>query len=137
MPTTPDAYDYQIGFASGSMVLLENVAVSGSNVPVSYPKSTFQPYADQVDLVSGLVRGLGWPRAVWIWSVLSREERDALRQYCPGKSADIYIRTKTMDTADVYHTYSAVMVWPTQDEERDWTRRLGFKIEFRKMVLIV
>ena len=132
----PDTYDYQIGVSSGSMVKLENIAVSGSSVPVSYPKSTFIPYANEVQLVSGLVRGLGFPRATWIWNVITRAERDALRTYCTGKSAAVYIRTKTMDSGDSYHTYSAVMVWPTQDEQRDTQRRLEFKIEFRALVFV-
>lgn len=132
----PDTPDYQIGVSSGSMVKLENIAVSGSSVPVSYPKSTFTPYSEEQQLVSGLVRGVGFPRAQWIWGVITREERDALRQYCPEKSATVYIKTKTMDTADSYHTYQAVMVWPTQEEERDTQRRLQLKITFRTMVLI-
>ena len=117
------------------MVKLENIVLSGSAVNVSYPKSTYMPYANEQKMVSGLVRGVGFPTATWIWSVISRQERDALRQYCPGKSAAVYIRTKTMDTADSYHTFSCVMVWPTQDEERDSQRRIQFKITFQTMVL--
>jgi len=132
----PDNYDYRIGLTSGSMVLLENIVTSGSSTPVSYPKSTFQPYSDEQPLVSGLVRGVGYPVATWIWSVMTQQERDAMRQYCPGKSASVYIKTKTMDSADSYHTYSAIMVWPTQDEERDSQRRLQLKIIFKTMVLI-
>lgn len=132
----PDTFDYQIGLTSGSMVKLENIVISGSAVPVSYPKSTFMPYSDEVDMVSGLVRGVGYPRASWIWGVITREERDALRTFCPGKSAWVYIRTKTMDTADSYHTYRAVMVWDTQQEQRDTQRRINLKIEFRVMQFV-
>ena len=132
----PDIYDYQIGLTSGSMLKLENIVTTGSATPVTYPKSTFMPYSEEQNLVSGLVRGVGYPQCTWIWSVIPREERDALRQYCPGKSASVYIKTKTMDSADSYHTYSAVMVWPTQEEERDAERRVQFKILFKTMVLI-
>lgn len=135
MPT-PDTNDYQIGVTSGSMVKLENLVVSGSSVPVAYPKSTFQPYSSEQKLVSGLVRGVGYPVAVWIWNVITREERDALRTFCPGKSANVFIRTKTMDSADSYHTYSAVMVWNTKEETRDTQRRTEFKITFQTLVLI-
>jgi hypothetical protein len=83
-----------------------------------------------------LVRGVGYPACTWIWSVIPRIERDALRQYCTGKSAAVFIKTKTMDTSDSYHTYSAIMVWPTQEEERDAERRIQFKITFKTMVLI-
>ncbi len=133
---TPDTEDYQIGVVSGSMMKLGELVISGSSIPVPAPKSTFTPYADEQALVSGLVRGVGYPTATWTWGVLTRQERDALRAFCPGKSARIYIRTKTMDSADSYHTYQAVMVWATQEEERDTQRRLEFKVDFKSMVLI-
>jgi hypothetical protein len=132
----PDIFDYQLGLASGSMTKLEVLAVSGSVVNVDYPKSTFLPYADEQDLVSGLVRGVGFPTCTWIWGVITRVQRDALRSYCPGKSAAVCIRTKTMDSSDSYHTYSAIMVWPTKEEERDVQSRIQLKITFKTMVLI-
>lgn len=135
MPT-PDEINYEIGVASGSMMNLGALVVSGSSVPVSAPKSTFTPYADEVTLVSGLVRGVGYPTATWTWNVITREERDALRTFCTGKSSRVYIKTKTMDSADSYHTYYAVMVWDTQEEERDTQRRLELKITFKTMVLV-
>lgn len=136
MTITHDIEDYQIGAVSGSMMKLGELVISGSSVPVSYPKSTFMPYTEDQPLVSGLVRGVGYPACTWTWGVVTREERDALRTFCPGKSAWVYVRTKTMDSADSYHTYHAVMVWNTQEEERDTQRRLEFKIDFKSMVLI-
>lgn len=132
-----DTWDYQIGInSSGSMVKLESLTLSGSASPVSYPKSTMKPYGDVMNLVSGLVRGLGYPTTTWIWSVIPRKERDTLRQFCTGQSANVFIRTKTMDNTDAYANYSAVMVWPTQEEERDATRRMNLKIVFKTMVLV-
>jgi hypothetical protein len=132
----PDTEDYQIGTSSGSMIKLALVTTSGSSTPIPYPKSSFQPYADEQVLVSGLVRGVGFPIAVWTWGVITRTERDALRQYCPGKSANVWIRTKTMDSADSNANYSAVLVWPTQEEERDTQRRLNLKITFKTLVAV-
>ena len=105
-------------------------------VAVDYPKSTFMPYASEQKLISGLVRGVGYPTCTWIWSVITREQRDQLRTFCPGKSAAVFIKTKTMDSSDSYHTYSATMVWPTQEEERDTQRRVGLKITFQTLVLV-
>ena len=135
---SPDIDDYQIGLSSGSMVSLANIpAVSGSGtVNVDPPRSTFTPYMDEQQLVSGQVRGVGYPRATWIWDSISREARDALRQYCPGKSASVYIKTKTMDSSDSYHIYSAIMVWPTQEEPRNFQRRIDLKIAFQTVVFI-
>jgi hypothetical protein len=131
-----DIYDYQIGNVSGSMVKLENLTLSGSASPVEPPKSTMQPYADSIVLVSGLVRGVGYPKTTWVWDIITRQGRDTLRQFCPGQSANIYIRTRTMDNSDVYANYSAVMVWPTLDEERDTRSRINLKIVFKTLVLI-
>jgi hypothetical protein len=128
--------DYKIGLtSSGSGFMnLSALVVSGSTVSVSYPKSTFTPYSSEQQLVSGLVRGVGYPVATWNWGAITREERDALRSFCPHKSASVYIRTKTMDSADSYKSYSAVMVWDTDNEQRDTQRRLQFKITFQRMV---
>lgn len=128
---SPDTYDYQIGVASGSMVKLELLAT-----PVSYPKGFYRPYSEEKQLISGLVRGVGYPVATWQWDVLPRAERDMLRTFCPGQSANVYIRTKTMDSSDSYANYAAVMVWPTQEEQRDFQRRTVFKIEFRFLVAV-
>ena len=130
--------DYKIGLvSSGSGLMnLSALVVSGSTVSVSYPKSTFVPYSSEQQLVSGLVRGVGYPVATWIWGAITREERDALRSFCPYKSANVYIRTKTMDTADAYGTYAAVMVWDTENEQRDTQRRLEFRITFQTLVAI-
>lgn len=130
--------DYKIGLvSSGSgLMSLSALVVSGSTVSVSYPKSTYTPYSSEQQLVSGLVRGVGYPTATWIWSVITREERDALRSFCPNKSASVYIRTKTMDSADSYKTFSAVMVWDTENEQRDTQRRVEFKVMFQRMVAL-
>lgn len=125
----PDTLDYQIGVASGSMVKLESLAT-----PVTYPKGFYRPYAEEKQLVSGLVRGVGYPVAIWQWDVIPRAERDMLRTFCPGQSANVYIRTKTLDSSDSYANFYAVMVWPIQDEQRDVQRRTTFKIEFRFLV---
>ena len=131
---TPDNSEYKIGAVSGSMMYLSALVVSGSTVPVADPKSTYVPYSSEQQLVSGLVRGVGYPVATWIWGVITREERDALRTFCPYKSANVFIRTKTMDSEDSYANYSAVMVWDTENEQRDTQRRLEFKITFQTLV---
>ena len=129
----PDLLDFRISTTavSGSGAKLENLAT-----PVDYPKSLFTPYSDEQILVSGLTRGVGFPTATWSWDVLPRAQRDMLRTFCPGKSANVFIRTKTMDTNDSYDDFSAIMVWPTQEEERDTERRVKFKITFRFLVTL-
>ena len=132
---SPDTNDYRIA-TSGSAISGSGTMLGNLTVAVDYPKSTFMPYASEQKLISGLVRGVGYPTCTWIWSVITREQRDQLRTFCPGKSAAVFIKTKTMDSSDSYHTYSATMVWPTQEEERDTQRRVGLKITFQTLVLV-
>jgi hypothetical protein len=85
-------------------------------------------------LVSGQVRGIGFPQATWRWDVITVAERDKLRTFCTGVSANVYIRTRTMDTADSYAYFSAIMVWDVLEEERDSAHRLNLKINFVGLV---
>lgn len=130
--TTTDIYGYSYGISSSS----SQITLLGSlTTPVTPPKSIFRPFSLQIPLGDGTVRGAGWATAIWHWDVLSRAERDMLRTFCTGQSASVWIQTRTMDTADSYAVYSAVMVWPIVSEERDTGRRMRFDIEFRKLVL--
>lgn len=108
----------------------------------SPPKGDFFPWVEYKNLGNGLARGVGRPRANWLWSYgpndfISHALRDALRGYCPApaKSARVFIRTKTNDSSDVFKTYQAAMLW-TDQETRVAGRRLSFVIEMRDLVLL-
>jgi hypothetical protein len=112
--------------------------IEALTVPVRPPKSTFRPFSDTKTLGSGLVRGVGFPVATWTWAVIDRAERDALRAFCSGQSAAVYIKTKTMESSDTYKTFSAIMVWNTQAEERDTGhKRVNLSITFQALVEVV
>jgi len=119
--------DFKIGTTLGGITNLESLSPA-----VRPPRSTFKPAAEQRKLASGLVRGLGWPVATWTWDVISRAERDKLRTFCTTTSATVYIRTKQMDS-DTYANYKAVMVWPTDSEERAADSRVNFTITFQAL----
>lgn len=117
--------------ASWTVTHMENVESLG----VTPPKSTFKPWVSTVDLGNGTARALGRPSAVWQWGFMSTANRNSLRAYCTGKSARVYIRTRKNDSSDAYVTYSAVMLWP-DDEDRFNRWRLNFSIEFRDLVAL-
>ena len=127
--TTPTAFG--IGSTQAGITALSALAT-----PVMDPKSTFSPYSQDIRLGDGTVRGSGWATAIWSWAFLPRAARDQLRTFCPGKSAVVYIWTRTMDSSDVFGAYQAVMVWPTDSETRDFTRRTDFKIQFQRLVVL-
>jgi hypothetical protein len=117
---------YKIGTTLVGMVTLASLGVPD-------PKSTYEPYSEQLELGNGKIRGGGFPTATWHWGFLKQAWRDALRAYCTGASASIFIETRITDTSDAYDQFSVVIVWP-QEEERDAFRRLDFTLEFRQLV---
>lgn len=120
-------YSYEIG-ATLSTTSLEALAT-----PVTYPRSSYLGFSRYIDLGDGTRKGVGWKMARWHWDVISRAERDMLRTFCTGASAEVYINTRKNDTSDVYDKFSCVMIWP-EEEEKDANRRRDFTIEFRNLV---
>jgi hypothetical protein len=120
--------DFMIGTTLGGMTALRSLTH-----PVSNPLATFTPYSKPLNLGDGSVRGGGWIAATWDWQdVISAAERHQLRTFCTGASSSVFIATLVNDN-DVYLAYSAVMIWP-QEEERDFLRRVKFQIKFRALV---
>lgn len=74
------------------------------------PDWSYAPYSREDVLGDGTVRGSGYPVAEWHFGYLTQTEHDALRAYCSGKSANVYMVTKT--NANTYGTFTATMVWP-------------------------
>ncbi len=115
-------------FTTTAMVNVETV-IGDERFP---PRSTFAPWAATVDLGNGTSRAMGRPSAAWYWGLLTQAGRNALRAYCTGKSARVYIATRKNDNSDAYTTYDAVMLWP-DEEDRQASRRIGFVIQFRDL----
>lgn len=116
---------YEIGATYGGMT-----ALSTLTEPVPDPKSNFIPYSRYVQLGNGEVRGLGWAEAVWRWSVMpTRAQRDQLKTFVSGASAEVYIKTRKNESEDSYQVYTAVMIWP-QEEEKQYSTRRNFEIRF-------
>ena len=118
------AYEYEIGADIGTMVTLSSLGIHA-------PKCEYGKYSGEITLGDGTARGVGLPMTVWHWSWLTADQRDALRAYCAGKSAIVFIRSLKDDLT--YEDYEAVLVWPT-NEERQAGRVLDFNLEFRNMV---
>lgn len=94
------------------------------------PMPEYRPYSELLDLGNGERRGVGYPTVLWRWSILSQTQRDALRTYCTGVSATVYIETRTNDNSNEFRQYETIMLWPGA-EDRDAGRALGFDLEFR------
>lgn len=125
------------GFMIGST--LEGLTnIEELETPLKVPKAPFKPYARVLTAASGRTIGRGFPSCQWSFSLLSAEQRTALRAFCAGASAEVFIRTMTNE-ADAYATFSAVMVWE-ESEVRDASLRhdrLEFTVSFTKLVEVV
>jgi len=106
------------------------------------PDWSFQPYSTSVRLANGILRGNGFPVAVWRWNGLSLTHRQVLRDLIgTDLSAAMYIRTATNEI-DIYgdlvfQAYSCIMNWTDQDEDIQADSDLGVVITFTHLVEVV
>jgi len=80
----------------------------------------YQPYSKSVILGDGTQRGLGYPRARWLFKGLRPEQRENLKDFCSALSAEVYIRTPTNETAAGVRTwddFSGILQWTTEPEQ--------------------
>lgn len=106
------------------------------------PDWSFQPFSTSVRLANGLLRGNGFPIAVWRWNGISLEHRQILRDLIgTDLSAAMYIRTATneIDIYDalVYKAYACIMNWPETDEDIQADNTLGLVLTFTHLVEVV
>ena len=125
-------FEFEIGLTQGGLTNLEVLAV-----PVVAPKCFYSPFAETLNLGNGTKRGVGAPKALWRWGFIPQNQRDRLRTFCPGASAEVCIRTYTRDAADSVKEFSCTMIWPAADgEEVVHGHRIDFEIEFYNLVLL-
>ncbi len=65
--------------------------------PLSVPRAVHRDYAELVTAASGRVYGRGYPTCQWTFSRLTNEQRAQLKSFCPGASANVYIKTLAND----------------------------------------
>jgi hypothetical protein len=119
------AYDFKLGTSVGGLRTLDSLSITN-------PKPYFHPFTQEINLANSTVMGHGWPMAEWVWGYLADQDRAALRVFCPGASASVFIRTT--NDALTYKNYSAVMIWPTPPEDRQAGRVVGFTLKLVKLV---
>jgi len=118
--------DFEIGTTEEGMTNIEILTE-----PLDPPKSEFLPYARIVNLGNGGKRGVGFPVAIWNFPLMTLEQRDQLKIFCPDASAAVFIRTKKND--DSYAVFEAVMIWP-ENEDRWYGIKRNYQILFRNLI---
>jgi len=122
------AYEFEIG-----LTLLGMVNVQALAVPLPAPKSSYKRFATLVGLGDLSARGYGNPSSTWRWGFLTLAQRDQLKVFCPGASAQVYIRTKKRDATEAWANFLCWMIWP-EEEEVQAGDVLDVTILFRGMV---
>ena len=92
------------------------------------PEWSYKLYTSEELLGDLTVRGMGYPVAEWHFGYLTQADYDAFRAFCAGKSAAVYVVTKT--DANTYGTYTANMIWP---ENVRWQNGKAIDITFKFM----
>lgn len=115
-------YQFAIGTTAGNMRYLFDLDIIA-------PLSNFKPYSQAVELGDGSVKGMGVPVSEWYWAFVSEEERDILKGYCPGLSAEVFIRT--LDDNLDWRDFRALMIWPVESEDRQVGASMKFQLTFR------
>lgn len=121
--------EFEIGATEGGMTNIESLTT-----PLPLPKSSYLPYARTPSKGNGGTRGMGSPIAQWQFGVLTIEEYTQLKSFCPGASADIFIRTKLDD--DTYADFQGIIIWPNDPQDRWFAHRKSFTVIFRNLILI-
>jgi hypothetical protein len=124
--------EFAIAAYSTPMPTLVNLEVDESGL-YAPPHYGYKPFSKPITNGAGLVIGMGWATAEWYWDVITQTQRDWLRTYIPGASAELWIRTRTHDNTQEYKNFRCVGVWPVDSEEHDVTRRVKFTIKFQRL----
>lgn len=118
--------NYSIGLSIGGLV--DVMTLSADAVA---PIGDYVRWSEVVDLGDGLARGMGRPIATWYWCWIPPQMRIALRNYCSGKSARVYIRTEDDPSLSTSAVFQAAMIWP---DNEDLYNQDEFRIVFRDLV---
>jgi len=87
----------------------------------------------RADLADGYVRYTGNPIATWTWDFIRPASRNALRVYCTGPSATVYIQT--IDNEEVFKIYKAILRWPEERPQVGFPRRNKFEFVVEFLIL--
>lgn len=128
------AFEYELGTTIDDITDLMALGLA------AYPRGSYRPFSDAIRDANGVLHGVGFPVAEWHWDIMKPGESDILAEFLDGAlSAPVFIRTRLNRLATneyTWATYSAVMNWPSGDEDVQAKRSVGMTITFTRLVLI-
>ena len=120
-------YEYSIGPSVVGLVTLASLGIPA-------PETEFTPFSVTLQTGSGIAKGMGWPVCEWHFGFLTETQRDALKAYSAGQSAEVFIRTLDEDLD--YANYECVLVWP-KNERRSVGASIDVTLLFQRLVVQV
>ena len=129
--------EFKIASQAGGVAGLATLASLG----IPNPHPIYRTGVSKAKLGNNAARVLGAPTVEWHWGFLQAAQRNTLRAYCTGGSADVFIHTVTVDeisgVSNVAQTFECQMWWPDpeQPEDPQTGRRLEFVLTFKQLVL--
>jgi len=115
--------NFEVGPNLGSMVNVETV-ITNPPFQTSFVKARLE--FDQAD---ALQSEHGWGETTLRWGFITVTDRNALKAYCPNKSAELYWRVRGHSGAWVY--VKTVTVWPKEEEPPIVNKILDFSLQLR------
>ena len=105
-----------------------------ADIPIEVDDSYF-PQSTYTDNGDGSRTAQGWIKVIWRIKIAHAWQRQALRAYCPGLSADVYLRTHTNEYDVCLDEYDWIslrgqMHWMIADEAREGKFVSDIEIEF-------
>jgi hypothetical protein len=119
---------YGLGATSAGIVSLETIGVPWPS------KAAPARYAKYVKLGDRQTRGMGELTTTWRFVDLDEIGITALRTYCSGSSAAVYMRTLAEDMT--YKVYAAIMTWDQSVPQVKAGMHVDVAIEFSAMVAV-
>ncbi len=102
------------------------------------PDANYRPQSEAVVTLDGQTLARGYAVALWTFSGLTPAQRYALRQICPGLSADVYIETLTNEFGAsgnrIWIQAQAIMHWTDGDEDIAANATLNCEVRFTHLI---
>ncbi len=110
------------------------VELAEMTVAVPEPTPYYSQFSESVETLDGGQFGLGAPILYWRFALLElAEQRDQLKAYCAGASADVVIQTPlVIGGEEVY--LACKMIWPVPEPENNNGLGISLDLEFRRLV---
>lgn len=115
--------------------------IGEADIPIEVDDSYF-PQSVFSDNGDGSRTAHGFIKVIWRFKITRVSQRQALRAFCPGLSASVYLRTQTNEYDPCLEerewiNLSGTMLWMTGDEMKNGQFTEEIEIEFRACAEVV